>query len=110
MNHTLVKLLAAFVLIVGWPGVLFAGDRTQAGERTALDRYIAAPDTNYAFNLVSTIKGEGYTTYFVEMTSQAWLTTNEVDRPLWKHWLTIVRPDKVSSSTSLLFIGGGCRG
>ena len=107
MNHTLVKLLAAFVLIVGWPGVLFAGDRTQAGERTALDRYIAAPDTNYAFNLVSTIKGEGYTTYFVEMTSQAWLTTNEVDRPLWKHWLTIVRPDKVSSSTSLLFIGGG---
>jgi PhoPQ-activated pathogenicity-related protein len=41
------------------------------------------------------------------MTSQAWLTTNEVDRPLWKHWVIIVRPDQVTSSKSLLFITGG---
>ena len=44
------------------------------------------------------------------MTSQAWLTTNEVDRPLWKHWLIIVRPDQVASSKSLLFITGGKNG
>jgi PhoPQ-activated pathogenicity-related protein len=41
------------------------------------------------------------------MTSQAWLTTNEVDRPIWKHWLVIVKPDTVTSSKSLLFISGG---
>ena len=42
------------------------------------------------------------------MTSQAWLTTNEVDRPVWKHWMIIVRPDDVASHPkSLLFIGGG---
>ena len=44
------------------------------------------------------------------MTSQAWLTTNEVNRPLWKHWLTIVKPDNVIGSKSLLFIGGGGNG
>src|SRR5437763_9713921 len=56
---------------------------TLAGdEQTALDRYVAAPDTNYAFHLVRTIPGKGQTTFLLEMTSQAWLTTNEVDRPV----------------------------
>lgn len=75
--------------------------------QTALDRYIAAPDPNYSYHLINTIKGEGYTTYLLQMTSQAWLTTNEVDRPIWKHWLMITKPETVTSSTSLLFIGGG---
>ncbi len=76
-------------------------------ERTALDNYVAAPDTNYAYRLVNTIHGTDYTTYILEMTSQAWLTTNEVDRPLWEHWMNIVRPDGVSMTNGLLFIGGG---
>ena len=77
---------------------------------TALDKYVAAPDPNYNFHLVTSIPGSGQTTFILEMTSQAWLTTNEVDRPLWKHWLTIVKPDHVTSSKSLLFIGGGGNG
>src|SRR2546427_5504395 len=76
-------------------------------ERTALDAYVAAPDTNYTFQLIKTIPGKGQTTYILDMTSQAWLTTNEVDRPLWKHWMIIVKPDQVTSSKSLLFISGG---
>jgi len=76
-------------------------------ERTALDAYVAAPDTSYSFHLVKTIPGKDQTTYILDMTSQAWLTTNEVDRPLWKHWVIIVKPDQVTSSKSLLFISGG---
>jgi PhoPQ-activated pathogenicity-related protein len=76
-------------------------------ERTALDDYIARPDPNYSYQLVTNFPGQGQTTYVLEMTSQAWLTTNEVDRPLWKHWLLVVKPDEVTSSKSLLFINGG---
>ncbi|MDB6030581.1 MAG: PhoPQ-activated pathogenicity-related protein PqaA type [Verrucomicrobiales bacterium] len=82
-------------------------DRTAAGERTALDRYVHAVDTNYSFRVANTIKGDGYTTYMIDMISQSWLTTNEVNRPLWQHWLTLVKPDQVTSSTALLMIGGG---
>lgn len=78
-----------------------------ASEQTALDRYVSALDTNYSFHLVRSIPGKEQTTFLLEMTSQAWLTTNEVDRPLWKHWLLVVRPDKVASSKSLLYISGG---
>ena len=75
--------------------------------RTALDEYVARPDANYSYHLVTNFSGSGQTTFVLEMTSQAWLTTNEVDRPLWKHWLLIVKPDEVTSSKSLLFINGG---
>ena len=76
-------------------------------ERTVLDNYVAAPDTNYSYHLVNTVRGQDQTTYILEMTSQAWLTTNEVDRPLWKHWMIIVRPHAGAASKALLLIGGG---
>jgi PhoPQ-activated pathogenicity-related protein len=78
-----------------------------ASARTALDDYVATPDTNYTYNLVNTVEGNGQTTFILDMTSQAWLTTNEVDRPLWKHWLIVTKPETVTSSKSLLFISGG---
>jgi PhoPQ-activated pathogenicity-related protein len=78
-----------------------------AANQTALDKYIAKPDPNYSFKLVKTLPGEGGTAYILEMISQKWLTEKEVDKPLWKHWLTIIKPDNVASETALLFIGGG---
>ena len=77
-----------------------------AGE-TALDRYVAAPDPNYHYRLLTTAVGEGYSAYILELTSQQWRTAAEVDRPVWKHWLTVVRPDQVTTSTSLLIVSGG---
>jgi PhoPQ-activated pathogenicity-related protein len=85
-------------------------ETSNAEQRTALDEYVARPDTNYSFHLVSSHPGKGYTTFVLEMTSQKWLTTNEVDRPIWKHWMILVKPDKVNSTKSLLFISGGHNG
>jgi PhoPQ-activated pathogenicity-related protein len=77
------------------------------GGRTTLEDYVAKPDPAFRFELVGTIPGDGYTSYVLDMTSQTWRTEKEVDRTLWKHWVTVTKPDKVSSSTALLFIGGG---
>lgn len=74
---------------------------------TALDRYIKQPDPTYSYRLVDTVKGDGFTSYIVEMTSQTWRKPTEVDRPVWKHWLTIVKPDRVEGTTGYLFITGG---
>ncbi|HUS05989.1 MAG TPA: PhoPQ-activated pathogenicity-related family protein [Bryobacteraceae bacterium] len=78
-----------------------------AHKPTALDRYVAAPDPSYRYSLVSTLPGEGYTAYILDVTSQTWRSASEVDRPEWRHWLTIIRPDQVSGNTGLLFITGG---
>ena len=74
---------------------------------TALDRYVATPDTNYSFRLITSGKTPAGNVHVLEMTSQSWLTTNEVNRTLWKHWLTIVCPNQIGSSTGMLFITGG---
>ena len=75
--------------------------------RTALDRYVAAPDSNYNFKLVSSAQTPVGKVYVLEMTSQAWLTTKEVDHPIWKHWVTLSCPNEVVGNTALLFITGG---
>src|SRR5436190_16198660 len=77
-----------------------------AGE-TALDRYVKKADPSYRYELVRTAPGEGYTTYTIDLTSQTWRLPSEVDRPVWKHWLTIVKPDRVTGATGYLFITGG---
>jgi PhoPQ-activated pathogenicity-related protein len=76
-------------------------------EETALDRYVAAPDPNYHYQLFTIVVSDTYTAYVLEMTSQQWRTAKEVDRSLWKHWLTIIRPQQVAMTTGLLIISGG---
>jgi PhoPQ-activated pathogenicity-related protein len=74
---------------------------------TPLDDYVAAPDASYRYSVVKTIKAAGYTAYILEMTSQSWRSKDEVDRTLWQHWLTIVKPDKAAGNKALLWINGG---
>jgi len=74
---------------------------------TPLDDYIKAPDANYRYSVVNTIAGAGYTAYVLDMTSQSWRSKAEVNRTLWKHWLTIVKPDRATSNKALLWITGG---
>ncbi len=77
-------------------------------DETALDRYVAAPDAHFAFTKVGNLPASGgVTATILELTSQQWLTAADVDRPLWKHWLVVYRPEKVTSDIGLLWIGGG---
>ena len=88
--------------------LLFALSLSAQGQgETALDRYVKTPDPAFKFSLVNTIPGKGFTTFVIDMTSQNWLTPAEVDRPEWRHWVVIVKPDEVKHTTGLLFIGGG---
>jgi PhoPQ-activated pathogenicity-related protein len=75
--------------------------------QTALDRYVAAPDSSFAWNVSRALQAEGATATLLEMTSQKWLTEQEVERPLWTHWITVVRPAVLKSDIALLFITGG---
>ena len=96
-------LVAALVL----PGLAQASTLRATDNLTALDEYVAAPDPSYSWELKHTHKGAGWTGYVLYMASQTWLTEQEVDRTLWEHWLVILVPDKVVSTTGFMMIGGG---
>ena len=75
--------------------------------RTALDRYVDAPDPSYRYALAGAIPGEGYTASVLDMTSQTWRSAAEVSPAVWRHWLTIIRPADVRHTKAFLYITGG---
>ena len=75
-----------------------------------LDDYISAFDPNYAYELVRTVPGSVSTTYVLTLTSQKWLTEEEVNHPLWTHWVVVVLPKTIERSDCFLWITGGSRG
>jgi PhoPQ-activated pathogenicity-related protein len=83
---------------------------TPAPEMTPLDAYVAAPDPAYGYQLSDTIEQGDHQVFVLHLTSQTWLSEAEVDRPLWDHWLTVVRPEEVASDIALLYLGGGDNG
>ena len=98
------RLLVSVLLALLATTTAFAQKNAQ---ETALDRYIAKPDPSYSWKLEKTTPGQGFTQYVLKLTSQSWRTADEVDRPVWTHWLTIVKPATVKHNKALLFIGGG---
>jgi PhoPQ-activated pathogenicity-related protein len=100
--------LAPVILFLG---VCLLGRACQAADapadQTALDRYIAKPEPAYHWKLAGRYPGRGQTTYAIALTSQTWRSADEVDKPVWTHWLTVTRPDKARAGTAFLFIGGG---
>ena len=60
-RRALSLLTAASLLIVssGLAAPASSNLRAAPDQRTALDKYVAAPDTNYTYSLASTIPGEG---------------------------------------------------
>jgi PhoPQ-activated pathogenicity-related protein len=74
---------------------------------TPLDRYVAAPDPAYAWERLRGLRGKGCVAHVLKMTSQTWLTPEEVDRTDWWHWLTIVEPEAIRSDVALLYLHGG---
>jgi len=75
--------------------------------KTALDEYVARPDPHYSWTVAKEIRGKGFVCYMVDVKSQAWRTERDVDRPVWQHWLVVVKPDRVEFDTGFLMIGGG---
>jgi PhoPQ-activated pathogenicity-related protein len=81
-----------------------------AGEmvkRTPLDDYVAKPDSTYSWKVIKKIRGDGFTTFVLDLKSQSWRKPPEVDRSVWQHWVVVVKPDVVKYDTAFLQIGGG---
>ena len=64
---------------------------------------------NFSYKLEDSIRIDRAIIYRFKMNSGKWLTNEEVNEPLWWHWLDIVVPDIIDTQTALLFIGPGSK-
>ncbi|XP_070580927.1 autocrine proliferation repressor protein A-like [Ptychodera flava] len=77
---------------------------------TPLDDYVNRPDPHYKYEILSEKKvlENEYTVYIVNMTSQKWLTENDVDRSIWFHYMAITIPHNLKIlDTAFMYITGG---
>jgi len=87
-----------------------SGGTKALSDRTALDDYVARPDDTFSWKILKTTSSDDMQTFVLTMNSQTWRTKDEVDRPVWQHWITIAVPKKVKSEIGFMFIGGGGNG
>lgn len=85
---------------------LAEGLPADAGE-CALEKYVKFDDGAFEWHVGSTLQAEGATVYNLRLTSQRWRSAGEVDRTLWKHWVTVAVPTKIRQRMAILVIGGG---
>ena len=79
-------------------------------QETALDRYVRQPDSTYSWKVVRELNADGAAQWVVDLKSQTWRTPKDVNRPVWQHWLTVVKPEGTTANKALLFIVGGANG
>ena len=72
-----------------------------------LDTYVARPDPSFAWKVANTFSGDGYHGVVIDLTSQTWLSADQTDRSVWKHYLTLTIPNQLTSDKAFLYIGGG---
>lgn len=72
-----------------------------------LQDYLNKEDSSYTWQLHETRKDELYSIHVLKLHSQKWRNEDEVDKPLWSHWLTIIQPNNVKFNTALLSIEAG---
>ncbi len=101
------SLLVVFITAILLSGPLSASTMRATENLTPLDEYVFAPDPSFRWELRHTHEGDGWNGHVLYLASQTWLTEEEVDRTLWEHWLVVIVPDEVTSTTALMMIGGG---
>jgi len=74
---------------------------------TALSDYVHAADASYTYSLARTVDYGSYMYYALDMTSQTWRSTEDVNKPVWRHWVDVIVPVGQVQTTALLFITGG---
>src|SRR5262245_30600088 len=101
--HVFGRLAIVWVAAVVTAACAFGADPVN-GPKTTLDEYVAKADPAYKWEVVNTIRGDGVTTFIVDLKSQSWRKMPEVDRAVWEHWLVVVKPDTVKHPTAFLTI------
>ena len=78
-------------------------------DKTLLIDYVNSHDPSFRYDMVDTIIGDGWKEYKIRMASGSWLDKNNFDNNSneWWHWISVIVPDNLEKSTSMMIIGSG---
>ena len=103
------RLTATFILCVFTCCVLgdeLGDEQDDEKELNELEEYVLATDESYSWRVHSEQPGLIHKTINIELTSQHWLSEDDVDRTEWTHWINIVIPSLVRTRYPLIILNG----
>ncbi|HEY9050787.1 MAG TPA: PhoPQ-activated protein PqaA family protein [Gammaproteobacteria bacterium] len=108
MRSNLLRLFSSllFLALVAFQTNAWANTSELKNPETALKTYVAQDDGMFNMSHIVSIPASGYSVHLYHLTSQKWLTENEVNQPIWTHSVVMVIPNTVTSTTGMLFIAG----
>ncbi|KAN0042328.1 hypothetical protein ACTFIV_004891 [Dictyostelium citrinum] len=103
------KLLKSLIISIIL-SIIIVNVSAKNGSGKPLFDYVQSYDSHYDWNLKATYKLNNATYHVLSLVSQKWLSNEDTNNSIWKHWLTICIPDsydkKKGIDTAFLFIDG----
>ncbi|HJL96234.1 MAG: hypothetical protein CMD53_04235 [Gammaproteobacteria bacterium] len=93
-------------VIILFPFLIQADPRSEFIQNS-LDKYVHEEDTSFSYETKQVLERKDYFVHSIRMTSQNFLTSEDIDQTAWSHWLTVIEPKKLNTDTALLMIGAG---
>lgn len=75
-----------------------------------LTEYVNLEDANYSWKIQKVETHGDLTFAVIDLKSLEWLSSEQVNRPQWQHWLELYIPKQAESEIALLYVGGGRNG
>jgi len=85
----------------------------QVDPQTPLQAYCKRPEPAYSWSIHNVVRGSGFDTYVVNLTSVNWLTPADSNAYTWSHWLEICVPHKQTKGAKIqagIYADGGGQG
>lgn len=103
---TMVCVMIILLLVI--PAEIYMPKQNPVGS-TALLQYVSKKDNAFNVSVLQTVNNTGSVTIILNVTSQFWLSPNEIlnERSTWFHYVVITIPKDVRGDQALLIIGGG---
>lgn len=75
-----------------------------------LTDFVHLNDEHYSWSIQKVETHDELTYVVIDLKSLAWLSSEQVNRPQWQHWLELYIPKQAKSDIALLYVGGGRNG
>lgn len=81
-----------------------------SASNSQLTDFVHSEDEHYSWTIQKVETHGDLTFVVVKLKSLRWLSSDQVNRPQWEHWLELYIPEQAQSEIALLYVGGGRNG
>ena len=76
---------------------------------TSMEDYVESTKDEFSYKIEDVIYEDDWTGYHIKMISGEWLNSKKVDQVEWWHYVDIIIPKEVQTTSGIMFVDGGVK-